>query len=190
MNKKSLSFKIALYALFTALTAAFLLLPFVFILPLIIMVIFMDFKASLYISAAFAAISITYAFFMGATFVGMAFRAYPWIAIIPRLFIGPVAYGVKKLMIKLTSNSNNKFLREILPYSLTAAAATLTNTVLVVGSLALFCYAFEALGVTMPFAITEMLISGIVELVIAVILVPVIVFAIKKFDRNKMLDFS
>ncbi|HEY8389530.1 MAG TPA: hypothetical protein VIL26_01045 [Clostridia bacterium] len=192
MKRKSTSATIALYAVFTALCAAFLFLPYVFLIPLILMVIFMDFRASVYISFAFAIISISYAFiktgFVGLElFVALAFREYPLIAIIPRLFIGPTAYGVKTLMKKLTANSKNFFLREILPYSLTAATATLTNTVLVVGSFALFAFNFEVSGITMPIAIVEMLIAGSIELAIAIIVTPGIVFALKKADRNHFL---
>lgn len=186
MKRKSTSATIALYAVFTALCAAFLFLPYVFLIPLILMVIFMDFRASVYISFAFAIISISYAF-IKTGFVALAFREYPLIAIIPRLFIGPTAYGVKTLMKKLTGNSKNFFLREILPYSLTAATATLTNTVLVVGSFALFAFNFEVSGITMPIAIVEMLIAGSIELAIAIIVTPGIVFALKKADRNHFL---
>ncbi|HEY8424147.1 MAG TPA: hypothetical protein VIL23_05260 [Clostridia bacterium] len=186
MRRRSLSAEIALYAVFTALLAGFLFLPYVFLIPLIIMVIFMDFKASVYISAAFGLISITYAFMM-ASFVALAFRQYPLIAIIPRLFVGPAAYGVKILTKNLNKNSKNFFIREVLPYSLIGAAATLTNTILVVGSFALFAMDFSALDITMPVAIGEMLISGAIELAIAVIITPAIVLALKKADKNRFL---
>ena len=187
MKRKSISVTIALYAVFTALFAAFLFLPYVFMLPLIIMVIFMDFKASVYISVAFGIISISYAFIVSG-FVALAFRAYPLIAIIPRLFVGPAAYGVKILLKKLTGNSKNSFLREVLPHSITAAVAILTNTILVVGSFAVFALNFENEGVTMSIAMTEMLIAGAIELAIAIVVTPGIVLALKKADRNHFLS--
>ena len=188
MKRKSISVTIALYAVFTALFAAFLFLPYVFMLPLIIMVIFMDFKASVYISVAFGIISISYAFIVSG-FVALAFRAYPLIAIIPRLFVGPAAYGVKILLKKLTGNSKNFFLREVLPHSITAAVAILTNTILVVGSFAVFALNFkDNSGITMPLAMTEMLIAGAIELAIAIVVTPGIVLALKKADRNHFLS--
>ena len=186
MNRTPVSINIALYAIFTALLAGFLFLPYVFMLPLIIMVIIMDFKASIYISIAFGIISISYAFMMGG-FVAMAFRQYPLIAIIPRLFIGPAAYGAKMLMKRLTGNSKNFFLREVLPYSIIAAVAILTNTVLVVGSFAVFAWDFELSGIMMPAAIVEMLIAGTIELGIVIFVTPAIILALKKADRNGFL---
>ncbi|HHW90436.1 MAG TPA: hypothetical protein GX745_06025 [Clostridiales bacterium] len=189
MKQRSLSANIALYAIFTALLAAFLFLPYVFLIPLIIMVIFMDFKASVYISIACGLISITYAFMM-ASFVALAFRQYPLIAIIPRLFIGPAAYGTKIALRKLTKNSKNFFMREVLPYSIIGAVATLTNTILVVGSFAIFARGFSALGVAMPLAIGEMLIAGCIELAIAIVITPAIVLALKKADKNHFLNLE
>ncbi|HEY8444082.1 MAG TPA: hypothetical protein VIL24_04730 [Clostridia bacterium] len=188
--RRTFSADIVLYSMFTAMLAGFLFLPYVFLIPLIIMVICMDFKASVYISAAFGIISILYAFFMpmfSASFVALAFRKYPLIAIIPRLFVGPAAYGAKILLKKLTKNSSNFFLREVLPYSVVGAVATLTNTVLVVGSFAVFAMDFSALDVTMPLAIGEMIIAGSIELAIAVAITPAIILALKKADRNGFL---
>ncbi|NLC16970.1 MAG: hypothetical protein GX756_03735 [Clostridiales bacterium] len=191
MKQRSLSADIALYAIFTALLAAFLFLPYVFLIPLIIMVIFMDFKASVYISVAFGLISITYAFFMGSLFVAAAFRQYPLIAIIPRLFVGPAAYGAKILLKKITKNSDNFFLREILPYSIIGAVATLTNTILVVGSFAVFAMDFVGPnGVMMSLAIGEMIIAGSIELAIAIVVTPAIVLALKKADKNNFLNLE
>lgn len=186
MKKRPISANIALYAIFTALLAGFLYLPYVFMIPLIIMVIFMDFKASVYISVAFGLISIAYAF-ITSSFVALAFRQYPLIAIIPRLFIGPAAYGAKILMTKITKNKNNYFLREVLPYSVVGAVASLTNTVLVVSSFAIFAMDFSALDVTMSVAIAQMLIAGTIELAIAIIITPAIVIALKKADKNHFL---
>lgn len=191
--RRTFSADIVLYSMFTALLAGFLFLPYVFLIPLIIMVICMDFKASIYISAAFGIISILYAFFLpmfSANFVALAFRKYPLIAIIPRLFVGPAAYGAKVLLKKLTKNSQNFFLREILPYSVVGAAATLTNTVLVVGSFALFAMDFSALDVTMPLAIGEMIIAGAIELGVAIVTTPAIILALKKADRNRFLNLE
>lgn len=195
--RRTFSADIVLYSMFTALLAGFLFLPYVFLIPLIIMVICMDFKASIYISAAFGIISILYAFFLpmfSANFVALAFRKYPLIAIIPRLFVGPAAYGAKVLLKKLTKNSQNFFLREILPYSVVGAAATLTNTVLVVGSFALFAMDFSARvsarDVTMPLAIGEMIIAGAIELGVAIVTTPAIILALKKADRNRFLNLE
>jgi hypothetical protein len=190
--RRTFSAEIVLYSMFTALFAGFLFLPYVFLIPLIIMVSCMDFKASVYISVAFGVISILYAFFLpmfSANFVAQAFRQYPLIAIIPRLFVGPAAYGAKVLLKKLTKN-RNFFLREILPYSVTGAVATLTNTVLVVGSFAIFALDFATPDVTMPFAIGQMIISGAIELGVAIAAAPLIILALKKADRNRFLNLE
>jgi hypothetical protein len=63
----------------------------------------------------------------------------------------------------------------------------LTNTVLVVGSFAVFAWDFELSGIMMPAAIVEMLIAGTIELGIAISVTPAIILALKKADRNGFL---
>lgn len=76
-------------------------------------------------------------------------------------------------------------MREILPYSIIGAVATLTNTILVVGSFAVFAMDFVGPnGVMMSLAIGEMIIAGSIELAIAIVVTPAIVLALKKADKN------
>ena len=64
-----------------------------------------DLKRSLLFSIVFGITSL-----LCAVFIGNPYFLMPWISILPRLFVGPAAYGVYKLCGKATSKSNKKFL--------------------------------------------------------------------------------
>lgn len=189
--RKSYAIRIVLYAVFTAFTVAFLFLSAaiklpLFLLPLIVMVYFMDLRAAVFESIAFGLISITIAFTMGGSFVALAFVAHPWVAIVPRLFIGPAAWGTKALMKKATKNSKNYFLKEILTPAAVGAVAVLTNSILVISSFAIFYMDLANEFGMMSIAIGEMIISGAIELACAVVLTPPLTIAIKKATGSRL----
>ena len=95
----------------------------------------------------------------------------PMVSLVPRVLVGMVAgfaaQGFRKLR-----------LRSGLVASLSAAAATLTNTVLVLSALKLFSAVLTGVPLLGTIYATLIGVNGSIELVAAVILVPVIVAAI------------
>lgn len=135
-----------------------------------------DLKRSFLFSAVFGVTSLFCAIFIGNPYFMM-----PWISILPRLFVGPAAYGVYALMKKLTGNSEKKFVRVDLSLAVGAAAGILTNTVLVITALCVF---FPA-GAEGGFSAVEWIkmcigINFPIELVCAVVLTPILAVAVKK----------
>jgi len=95
----------------------------------------------------------------------------PMICLVPRVLVGIVggltAQGLRKIR-----------MRTGLVAALSAAAATLTNTVLVLSALKLFSVVLEGLPLLGTIYATLIGVNGSIELVAAVLLVPVIVAAI------------
>lgn len=91
-----------------------------------------DLKRAFLFSAVFGVTSL-----LCALFIGNPYFVMPWISILPRLFVGPCAYGVYKLTKKLTGKSEKKFVNTSLPYAIGAAAGIFTNTLLVIACLSL-----------------------------------------------------
>lgn len=98
----------------------------------------------------------------------------PWNSILPRLFVGIVAYGVTVLTKKIFRKSNKVFVQKYLPYSLGAIFGTLTNTVLVLTALLLTKF----IGMEDVVA-TFVAINFPLELVGSAILVPILVNAVR-----------
>ncbi len=96
----------------------------------------------------------------------------PLISVVPRVIVGAVgglvAQGLRKLK-----------LRSGLVAGISAAAATLTNTVLVLSALKLFSTVLTGLPLFGTIYATLIGVNGSIELVAAIILVPVIVAAVK-----------
>ena len=103
----------------------------------------------------------------------------PWISILPRIFIGIVAFGVSKLVFKFTKKSSKKFLKEYLPSGVGAVFGVLTNTILVL-SMMYFCKFVGVEGIVATF----MAINFPIEVIASAILVPILVNAIKRFKRD------
>jgi type II pantothenate kinase len=96
----------------------------------------------------------------------------PLISVVPRVLVGAVgglvATGLRKLK-----------LRSGLVSSLSAAAATLTNTVLVLSALKLFSAVLEGAPLFGTIYATLIGVNGAIELVAAIIIVPAVVAAVK-----------
>lgn len=115
-----------------------------------------------------------------AAFIGNAVFILPWISVLPRIFIGIVAFGVTAAIKRIFRSSENRFLKNILPYSLGAIFGTLTNTVLVLTMM----YAFKFVG-TEDIIATFMAINFPLELAGSAIITPVLIGAVKKFKGDK-----
>lgn len=102
----------------------------------------------------------------------------PWISILPRVFIGIVAFGVTKLIKKLTAKSSNKFLNDYLPSGVGAIFGVLTNTVLTL-SMMFICSFVGLEGILATF----MTINFPIEMVASAIIVPILVNAIKRYNK-------
>ena len=139
-----------------------------------------DLKRAAIFSAIFGVTSL-----LCALFIGNPYFLMPWISILPRLFVGPAAYGVFKLMKMATKKSQKKFVNTSIPLAVGAAIGILTNTVLVIACLAIFFPASAEGG----FTVTQWLQACItinfpIELVCAVILTPVLGIAVEKVAKR------
>ena len=139
-----------------------------------------------------AAISVTgkkWRMFVGGTLLGLSsfFLAIiisnvifinPLISILPRILIGIVAFGMCALFKRMFRDSQNKFLTDILPYSVAGAFCVISNTVLVISMMSVFLYA-ELAAV---FA-TVMSINFVAELLAGIILTPIFANVINRIER-------
>ena len=112
--------------------------------------------------------------------IGNPLFILPWISVLPRLLVGIGAYGVKSLTAKLTENSQKRFLKDTLPYSLGAGTGIIINTLSVL--LCLTFFAPEGYGNTfigwMKLLIT---VNFPIELVCAVVLTPILIKPVKRY---------
>ena len=120
-----------------------------------------------------------------ALFIGNPYFLMPWISILPRLFVGPAAYGAFTLVKKCTANAKKEFSRKNLPLAIGSAVGILTNTVLVIASLSLFF----PVGVEGGFGVADWIkmcitINFPIELICAVMLTPVLAVAIHKTAKR------
>lgn len=107
----------------------------------------------------------------------------PLVSILPRLLVGLIsAYLFKLLKIKLSTT---------LSYTITAAVGSLTNTILVLTSIYLFAseaYA-NALGIPETALLgalsTILATNGVIEVIAAIIILPILALAIDKFLKKK-----
>lgn len=95
----------------------------------------------------------------------------PMISLVPRVLVGIVCGLTAKGLRKLN-------LRSSVVAALSAAAGTLTNTVLVLSALKIFAVEFAGLPLLSTIYGTIIGVNGSIELVAAIILVPVIVAAV------------
>lgn len=188
-NKKSASRTIALLGVMAAVLVAVLFIesaifkifsytPPAFLSLGILMTLCLvgDFKQSISFSVVFGVTSL-----LCALFIGNPYFIMPWISILPRLFVGPVAFGVYTLCKKMTMKSNKNVVNTTLPLAVGAGFGILTNTVLVITCLSLF---FPA-GVEGGFTVVEWIkmcitINFPIELVCATFLTPILAGAVKK----------
>ena len=103
----------------------------------------------------------------------------PLVSILPRVFIGIVAYYVCALFKKLCAKSENKFVSRVLPYSVAGVFGTITNTALVISMTFVFNYASIAAVFT-----TVLLVNFLSEIVSSAILVPIFVKTINLVDKD------
>ncbi len=139
-----------------------------------------DLKRSFLFSLVFGITSL-----LCALFIGNPYFLMPWISILPRLFVGPAAYGVYRLSKKLTDKSKKKFWHTTMPFVFGSGVGILTNTVLVITCLSLF---FPA-SVEGGFGVADWIkmcitINFPIELVCAVILTPILAVAVNKVAKR------
>lgn len=112
-----------------------------------------------------------------AAMFGNAVFIFPWISVLPRLFVGIGAYGTFRLVKYFVRNKTNKFLVSYLPYSIGAMCGILLNTILVIACLTIFAPDLGSLSYWISACVT---LNFPIELVAAVILTPILCNAIKR----------
>lgn len=152
-----------------ALTAVLGLLPYVFFIPLLFTCVTRDWKMSVLESLFFGVLSFCYSF-MSPTPVALAFIKYPWIPIVPRLLAGLGCHGAYVGLKRLFKNSESK-VGTVLPVIFACAVGSVLNTALVVPCLLLT--GGDMFGsMTRAVFLGQTLISGVIELAVAIAVVP------------------
>ncbi|MCQ2387624.1 MAG: ECF transporter S component [Clostridia bacterium] len=113
-------------------------------------------------------------FIMSFMFPQFIMFANPLISVLPRLLLGIVAYFVCELA-KIIFKKENKFCKTV-PYVLAGIFGAITNTVLVVSGL--FIFGFTGIETALASIISF---NALIEIVCSAILVPIIVFSIKRY---------
>lgn len=173
--------RIAFCAVITAIIAVVAWMPWVFLVPVLVVSICFDWKMSLFASAAFGFISLFYALIMPVSNVAllMTTPATFWIPIVARLPIGVIAhFAYKGFSVLFKTRFGN-----VASVSIASVFGTLVNTLLFVPLVAL-CATQELrdAGTVEAFMI-EFPISAAIEATVALLLVPAIIFALKKSER-------
>ena len=154
---------------FGALTPAVLTLPFAVALSL-----FMGKKGMFIGGTIFGCCS----FFLAVIIANPVF-INPLISILPRVFIGVIAYLVYALVSKITKNSTNGFVKEVLPSSIAGAFGILTNTVCTIFML----WVFDKSGLSAVFT-TIMSVNFLGEIIGAIVLVPIYLKILKRMKTK------
>jgi uncharacterized membrane protein len=102
----------------------------------------------------------------------------PWISILPRIFIGIVAYWVAKLVEKIFTKAQNKFVKNYIPAGVGAIFGVVTNTVLTL-TMMFLCKFVGVEGIIATF----MAINFPIEVVASAILVPILVNTLRRFNK-------
>lgn len=186
MEKKSLARRIAFYGVLSALMFVFLLTetyafsflfgqftPAILTLPLAVGISMFDGKKTMFVGGTiFGACSFVLSFFIGFTVF-----MNPLVSILPRVFIGVVAYLVFFLLSKLTKNAKSVFVRETIPLSVAGAFGILTNTVCTITMM----WLFNASDIAAVFT-TIMSVNFVAELIGGIVLVPLYVGVLKRIN--------
>jgi uncharacterized membrane protein len=136
----------------------------------------------LFIGLLFGIFSIIQAALLAVSPVDLAFLHYPFIAIVPRILIGPAAWAVYTLIsgtLKVKSKDpvelKSPVLRESIAVVTAAVAGTLVNTVLVLSALVLFVP-----EITVQIALVVGITNGPAEAGIAAVITLVVVLTWKR----------
>ena len=188
MNRNSVARNVAFLGVMLALVFVFLLIetyllsallgnftPAALTLPLAIAVSVTGDKRNMFVGGTLLGI----ASFILAIITANPIFSKPLIAIVPRFFIGIVAYFVCLGCKKLFSKSQNEFVKNVLPLSIAGIFGVLTNTVLVTTMMTLYDFA----TIAKVFA-TIMSINFVAEVVLSAVLVPVFVKTINSVYKR------
>lgn len=102
----------------------------------------------------------------------------PWISILPRIFIGIVAFGVSKLLKYFFKNSSKKFFKDYFSYGVGAVFGVFTNTLLVL-TMMFICKFVGIEGILATF----MAINFPIEVIASAVIVPVLVNMLQRFKK-------
>jgi uncharacterized membrane protein len=154
--------------------------------PVIIGAILEGPLTGLFIGLLFGIFSIIQAALIATSPVDLAFLHYPFIAIVPRILIGPAAWAVYTLIggtRKVKSEDPMEFklhpLRESAGVAAAAIVGTLVNTVLVLSALVLFVP-----EITVPIALAVGITNGPAEAGIAAAITLAVILAWKRIPRR------
>ena len=178
-----------------ALALMFALTPIPFVSLFLVPVLFIGLTHKWHLGAItglmFGLVSLMYAFVMPTGIVAFGFQAAPWIAIVPRIFVGlftALSFNLFRRLIKPKGKVS-----KILPYNLAATVGTITNTILVIGMFFAMTAIDSEFPRQYPYSFTVLFLGTVslfvaIELVVANIIAAPVSFAVAK--ALKLGEFS
>lgn len=155
-----------------ALTVVLGWLPYVFFVPLLFTCVTRNWKMALAESLFFGVLSLVYSYINPASFVAMAFIKNPWMPIVPRVLAGMGCHGVYVLLRRVFAGKDGRA-ATVVPVTVACAVGAVLNTALVVP-----CFVwrggtlFGNFELTAALLVGQTLVSGAIELAVAVVAVP------------------
>lgn len=169
---------LAVGAVTAALTVVFGAMPYVFLIPVLFTCVTRSGKAAFAESLFFGVVSLCFSF-ASASPVAAAFVEHPWLPILPRIFVGMASYGAYAGLRALCRRRTGKLARA-LPVVVACAVGPLVNTGLIVPLLWAVSRNVRALGAVW---VSTTLLSGVIEWVACVAVVPSLAFTVGKALR-------
>lgn len=186
--KYSKTKRIAFYGILSALMFVFLLIetylftaffgnftPAILTLPFAVALSLFNGKRGMWIGGTIFGCA---SFFL-AVCIGNPIFLNPLVSILPRVFIGVVAYGVYSLVSLICKKSKNSFLQTKIPLSFAGAFGILTNSVCTI----FMMWVFNSATIAMVFS-TIISINFLAEILGAVILVPIYAQVLKRIENK------
>jgi len=185
--EKTRAKKVAFYGVMSALMFVFLLIetylftaflgnftPAVLTLPLAVALSLFNGKKGIWVGGTiFGCCS-----FILSIFISNPVFINPLVSILPRVFIGCVAYFVYFLVTKIVSSSENEKTKKILPYAISGVFGILTNTVCTI----FMMWVFNSVEIAFVFT-TIISINFLAEVIVAAILTPIYVNIFKRVNK-------
>lgn len=182
---------IATNAILIALTIVFMAIPItvgpirlavLMLVPIVVASQALGFKSSLVSSAALGIMSCVFSLMFSADPLSILFRN-PLVSILPRLFIGPVMYGVYTGFVKLMKNKKGS---KVIASFFGTMAGVITNTVLVVAMMWALYYNREISGtvISKEFLSGLLALNFVIEITVCSIISPPIVIAVQKMIKG------
>jgi len=175
---------LVLCAITTALSAITAFFPFVFFLPVLIVITLQNWKVSIYSGLMFGLLSFAYSY-VRVSVVSVFFQANPLLAIVPRFLAAVLAHLAYKGIYKVSKS-------RVFAASVCGVVGSICNTLFVIGGLVLFADGYVYSGINMLFeAIAAVFVgNALIEIILGFVVVPPISAALYKSKKIRSMLFA